>query len=137
MTPAQLNNECIRLGQMMSDKSYFGAKVSFYVNWLYADSITANIECRATDGGSLIQKFPTVNVSEGWEGVIKATESYINDLPSVKDTQRNQFLAAVGKLIDQGREIGIEVDFLNPLTEMMKNLSTNIITDQTTPEMPF
>jgi hypothetical protein len=36
----------------------------------------------------------------------------------------------MGRLIDQGRDIGMEVEFMNPLTEMMGKLSTNIITKE-------
>ena len=55
-------------------------------------------------------------------------ETYIANLPSITDARRDAFIAAVGKLIDQGRDIGIEVDFLNPLTDMMTKLSSNILT---------
>ena len=37
---------------------------------------------------------------------------------------------SLGRLIDQGRDIGIEVDFLNPLTAMMKKLATNALEDK-------
>ena len=35
--------------------------------------------------------------------------------------------AQLGRLIDSGRAIGKDVQFLNPLTAMMEKLSTNII----------
>ena len=44
--------------------------------------------------------------------------------------KKKDFITAMGRLIDQGRDIGMEVEFMNPLTEMMGKLSTNIITKE-------
>ena len=42
----------------------------------------------------------------------------------------NDFMSALGKVIDLGNQHGIEADYLNPLVASMKKLSENIITDQ-------
>lgn len=133
MTPVQLNAECLRLQQVIADKGYVRPEVSLYVNWLGCDEITAKIGYRTSDAySSEITKFPGVNVNKGWEALIAKVEAEIAEIPPIVETKRKEFLNAVGKLIDQGRDIGIDVDFLNPLTEMMKTLSSNIITDQST-----
>lgn len=54
----------------------------------------------------------------------------IRKMPSLKDAQLHEFMSNLGKLIDVGRDYGIEVEFLNPLTETMNRLSENIITFQ-------
>lgn len=51
-------------------------------------------------------------------------------MPSQDEMERQEFQAQLGKLIDKGREINIDVEFLNPLTAMAKKLSENAITDQ-------
>lgn len=53
--------------------------------------------------------------------------------PSADEVQRHTFMTQLGRLIDAGREGGIEDDYLNPLTEAMKRLSENIITHQAEP----
>lgn len=58
----------------------------------------------------------------------------IEGLPSPEETKRQQFMASLAKVIDLGRENGIEVDFLNPLTETMKRLSENALTYQPVPQ---
>ena len=50
--------------------------------------------------------------------------------PSQEERDHEQFTAALGRLIDQGRDLGIEVDFLNPLTQMMERLATNALEDK-------
>ena len=60
--------------------------------------------------------------------------SLINSLPSAEDAKRQQFMASLAKVLDLGRDNGIEVDFLNPLTETMKRLSESAITYQPRPD---
>lgn len=54
----------------------------------------------------------------------------IANLPSPEEAKRQQFMSALGRVIDLGRENGIEVDFVNPLVETMKRLSENALTYQ-------
>jgi hypothetical protein len=56
--------------------------------------------------------------------------SIIEGLPSAKEARLHAFMADLGHLIDDGRSVGIDVEYLNPLTETMKRLSENIITYQ-------
>jgi hypothetical protein len=54
--------------------------------------------------------------------------AFINDLPNAKTAKLHEFMGELGKVIDSGRDLGVDVDFLNPLTDTMKRLSENIIT---------
>lgn len=64
------------------------------------------------------------------EEMLDAADDLIADLPSKDETRLRNFMGARGKVIDMGRETGIEVEFLNPLTESMKKLSENALTYQ-------
>ena len=61
---------------------------------------------------------------------IEKARAIIAKMPDAKTRQMQTFMAALGKVIDLGRDNSIDVDFLNPLTATMKALSENIITDQ-------
>lgn len=65
---------------------------------------------------------------------IQSAFDLVNGLPSPEEAKRQQFMASLAKVIDLGRENGIEVDFLNPLTETMKRLSENALTYQPVPQ---
>lgn len=52
----------------------------------------------------------------------------VENLPGKSERDRAEFTSLLANVIDKGRSIGIEVDYLNPLTEMMKRLSENAIT---------
>ncbi len=61
--------------------------------------------------------------------IIKARK-FIAELPTAEETKFREFMGALGNVIELGRKNGIEVDFINPLTETMKRLSENALTDQ-------
>lgn len=62
--------------------------------------------------------------------MIAAANAWIDDIPSAEQRAHDAFTKSLGRLIDQGREVGIEVDFLNPLTAMMEKLATNALEDK-------
>lgn len=63
-------------------------------------------------------------ISEAILGAWKILKS----IPAKEDRDRDEFAALLAKAIDKGRDIGIDVDFLNPLTETMKRISENALT---------
>ena len=63
------------------------------------------------------------------EAIAKAAE-FIGNLPDAKTARLHDFMGQLGKVIDSGRDLGIDIDYLNPLTDTMKRLSENIITHQ-------
>lgn len=65
-----------------------------------------------------------------WTDVVADAHAWIDAIPSEEQRKHNAFTAALCRLIDQGREVGIEVDFLNPLTAMMEKLATNALEDK-------
>jgi len=71
-----------------------------------------------------------INVAAGddVEAALKEAHAIIRDLPSAADTKLHHFMSQLGKVIDAGNELGIAVDFMNPLTETMKRISENVIT---------
>jgi hypothetical protein len=62
--------------------------------------------------------------------ILRKMDAFIAKLPSPEETRMKEFMGALSDVIELGRQNGIEVDFVNPLVETMKRLSSNIITDQ-------
>ena len=61
---------------------------------------------------------------------LDSARAIIAALPDAETTRLKNFMGALGKVIDLGRDLGVDVDFINPLTATMKRLSENVITDQ-------
>lgn len=67
----------------------------------------------------------------GTEGEILAkADAFIAALPDAEQHRRQEFLTALGNVIDLGRQHNIDVEYVNPLVASMKKLSENVITDQ-------
>lgn len=66
------------------------------------------------------------NIAEALENAKEILQS----IPPKAERDRAEFTRLLANAIDKGRTIGIEVDFLNPLTETMKRLSENALTYQ-------
>lgn len=67
---------------------------------------------------------------EAIEDRLASVDAHIAALPGKDETTLRNFMDALGNVIDMGREHGIEVAFINPLTETMKKLSENALTYQ-------
>ena len=77
--------------------------------------------------GDRMTEYPSApTVSEA----LDAARAIIAAMPDAETTRLNNFMGALGKVIDLGRDLGVDVDFINPLTATMKRLSENVITDQ-------
>ena len=133
MTPAELKDKCKFYENAINSKGYVSVRVHLTVNWLYEDSTVVCVQHRTVCYSTEHKEYIRCDIAEGWDAVFVKVEKYIEGLKSVEDKKREEFVAAVGRLIDQGRDIGIEVDFLNPLTQMMEKLSSNIITHHIDP----
>ena len=62
--------------------------------------------------------------------MLQDAHAWIDAIPTADERAHAAFTKSLGRLIDQGRDIGIEVDFLNPLTAMMEKLATNALEDK-------
>ena len=124
MNASDILHEITRLEKLLTNKGFNAAKIEISVGFSTRE-LTANISYKA--GSEVQYKFIHLEADDGFEGLIADTEDYINSLKSVAEIQKDAFVASVGRLIDQGRDIGIEVDFLNPLVEMMGRMSHNIL----------
>ena len=138
MNPVEIKLEIERLEAVAAAKGYYLPKITLRLNWVGYE-LNADIEVRPDAKAPNKSEWIYATYEEGFAVLLQRVEAKITSLPSIEDAKRDAFIAAVGRLIDQGKDIGIDVKFLNPLTKMMEKLSTNIITKQSPPEpeMPF
>lgn len=133
MNPVEIKLEIERLEAVAAAKGYYLPKITLRLNWVGYE-LNADIEVRADANAINKSEWIYATYEDGFAVLLQRVEAKITSLPSIEDAKRDAFIAAVGRLIDQGKDIGIDVKFLNPMTKMMEKLSTNIITKQ---EVPF
>lgn len=61
---------------------------------------------------------------------LNKASAFIAEQPDADQQKLDDFMTALGSVIDIGRQHGIDADYLNPLVASMKKLSENAITDQ-------
>jgi hypothetical protein len=61
---------------------------------------------------------------------LDSADAFIAAMPTPEENRRNEFMAQLAKVIDLGRENGIDTAYLSPLYATMKRLSKNALTDQ-------
>lgn len=61
---------------------------------------------------------------------LQNAKEILEAIPPKADRDKAEFARLLANAIDKGRAIGVEVEFLNPLTETMKRLSENALTFQ-------
>lgn len=126
MTPSEIINTLTKIENAMIYKGYFSPSAAMKINWCGYE-LTLNIEYRTQASEYAKNQFFHENAKDGMVLLFSRGFDFVEGLPSIQEAKRNDFIASIGRLIDQGRAIGIEVEFMNPLTEMMGKLSTNII----------
>lgn len=97
-------------------------------------TISANSELR----GYLAWKDKKNSYGEAYEfirgktvtDILAKLEVFIAKLPAPEEARMKEFMSALSDVIELGRQNGIAVEFINPLTEAMQRLSSNILTDQ-------
>ena len=126
MNAAEIHTAMKAIEATISDKGYYAPCASFKVNWVGYD-LTIHLEYKSSSWANVKSEFIHAKIEEG---IIAKAVKHVSEIASIEDQKRNDFITAMGRLIDQGRDIGMEVEFMNPLTEMMGKLSTNIITKE-------
>lgn len=125
-TATKMHGACEALEKQIAEIGYASPQVAIHINWL-SRPFCVHIEHKSAQGVAGQSEFLKGDTMA--EAMEKA-DAYVADLPSVEAARMRDFTHALGRLIDQGREIGVDVDYINPLTKMMENLAENAITDQ-------
>ena len=94
------------------------ARICLHMSWRKSGSLhDFNTECKTFFGDT-------------FDEVAAQAIAFINALPDAKTARLHDFMGQLGKVIDSGRDLGIDVDYLNPLTDAMKRLAENALTHQ-------
>lgn len=128
LTIQYLISELTSMEHALCENGYINADTDLYVH--YGDYAVTKIKIcySAPSGDTQYKSFQSDKESnEVYAELLEQAWTFIKGLPSPEEAARRDFLAKLGRLIDQGRELGLETDFLNPLEASMRKLSENIL----------
>lgn len=61
------------------------------------------------------------------EDVLGKARTYVTELKSKEELEHEEFMLMLGRVMDRAKDLGMDEDFINPLTSMMKKLASNAI----------
>jgi hypothetical protein len=116
---------CQNLEIRLSERGFVTPNIEGFINWS-GDELCLKVSHRVHKDIALEYKWFSGSADEAVD-ILDNASAFIENLETPESLQKKQFIKSLGQLIDIGREIGIEVEHINPLTNMMEKLSTNIL----------
>lgn len=124
-----------RLDAMVSamlDKGKREPNATMFVNANAEPRVMLKWKRTASDPVSIYGADDITNFLTGAFGeILDNADNLISGLPTPEQARMAEFTAQLAATIELGKANGIDVQFVNPLTEAMKRLSENAITDGT------
>lgn len=124
MDTAEIKAELESIEALMVDRGFVNPSAKFSIRFL-CDGYSAWIDYRLSKDGDSMSHH--CHSAKSPEAAIKELRHYCATTKTPDKMAKEAFCAKLGRLIDEGRKVGIEVEMMNPLTEAMKALSTNIL----------
>ena len=131
MTPQEIAARLVEIHSVIVDRFDAQPWIEPSADVSQAGKVSIQIYApRGPDGG--LGKLLKIAMGETFEEVLDAALAFVTALPPASESKRRDWQKQLGKLIDDGREIGIETEFLNPLEASMKRLASNALTHEAT-----
>lgn len=123
------NESCQEIAKLMADKGFFRVSCRIRTPSLIGEndfdiSLDYHFGPEWRDGTHTELVYGSFNALEG---KIDALLDHIKRTPGPAEKRRQEFMANMLSLVQRGREIGIEDAIVNPLAEIAKKLSENVI----------
>lgn len=129
MTPQEIAARLIEIHTVLVDRFDAQPWIEPSANVLQSGKVSIQIYApNGTDGE--LGKLLKIAMGETFEEALDTAIAFVTALPPANETKRIDWQRRLGNLIDDGREIGIETEFLNPLEASMKRLASNALTHE-------
>lgn len=128
MKPTEIYDECLAVEALMTSRGFLRPEVAFFVNFFAGRPFCLKVEMRVTeDYSSAISFFPEVQTEEEIPLLFQQAREWVAKQKSPRVIRQEQFLASLGRVIDEGNALGFDIEFMNPLVESMRRLSENVL----------
>lgn len=128
MTPSEIHTECLAIEALITSRGFHRPEVAFLVNFFAGRPFSMKVEMRTTESyDSSISTYPDVQTEDEIPALFLQAREWVAAQKDPKTLRREQFIAHLGRVIDEGRALNLDVEFMNPLVESMRKLSENIL----------
>lgn len=124
MDHIQLRNALADLEQAVIDRGFINPEIYACINWSEFAPYRITFDYRVPGGSYHYEHF------QGYDLLTCLAEAqrYAAALVNPEEAARKDWIASLGRLLDDGRKL--DMPFINPLEAAMRQLSENIIEDQ-------
>ena len=144
MKTSDIFSACKLLEQAIEEKGYTHPECDFRINW-FGEDFRLKIEYRAPGAYTSETQYFNCNEGEEIEPLFDQANEHVQNLVDPEEAKRADFMKQLGRVIDRGRQLGIDEytdnhqdvsgNVLEQLESIMKTLSENILTDQSSNEL--
>lgn len=128
MTPSKIYTECLAIEALITSRGFMRPEVAFFINFFSGRPYCLKVEMRTReDYSSAISFFPDVQTEAEIPALLEQARTWVSEQKTPTEIRREQFIGNLGRVIDEGNALGLEVDFMNPLVESMRKLSENVL----------
>jgi len=124
----ELETAMIEVKQELKDRGLIDPEVTWSMSTKDWNPTRLDIQYKVREDSVGTYKTFYGNSVSDMDNILIEARQHIKGLKSREELDHDEFMLMLGRVMDRAKELGMDEDFVNPLTAMMKKLATNAIT---------
>jgi hypothetical protein len=120
----------ISIKQELKDRDLIDPEVTLTVSTKDWNPVSLDIQYKVREDSLHTYKYFRGTTVGDLDNMVIEARGHIKELKSRVELDHDEFMLMLGRVMDRAKDLGMDEDFINPLTSMMKKLATNAITSQ-------
>jgi hypothetical protein len=126
----ELETAMISIKQELKDRDLIDPEVTLTVSTKDWNPVSLDIQYKVREDSLHTYKYFRGTTVGDLDNMVIEARGHIKELKSRVELDHDEFMLMLGRVMDRAKDLGMDEDFINPLTSMMKKLATNAITSQ-------
>lgn len=120
----------VEIKQELKDRDLLDPEVTWRISTNDWNPVSLDLQYKVRDDSLHTYKYFRGQTVGDIDNMVIEAREYIKSLKSRAELDHDEFMLMLGRVMDRAKELGMDEDFVNPLTAMMKKLASNAITSQ-------
>jgi hypothetical protein len=120
----------VEIKQELKDRDLLDPEVSWRISTNDWNPVSLDIQYKVREDSLHTYKYFRGQTVGDLDNMVIEARAYIKGLKSRAELDHDEFMLMLGRVMDRAKDLGMDEDFINPLTAMMKKLASNAITSQ-------
>jgi len=124
----ELSTVMLELQQELTNREMLDPEVTWTISTKDWTPVRLELQYKVRPDSTTTYKYFTGDDVASLDNMVIEARQYMKALKSREELDHDEFMLMLGRVMDRAKELGMDEDFVNPLTAMMKKLATNAIT---------